>query len=106
MKFKKIYIEITNVCNLSCSFCNSSNRVKKEMTPSEFEVVLKHIGNYTEYIYLHVDTIYSLNFLRISSSSFIFSPCSKAALARGRPCNALQGLRRAVWREDHHYGRS
>ena len=54
MKFKKIYIEITNVCNLSCSFCNSSNRVKKEMTPSEFEVVLKHIGNYTEYIYLHV----------------------------------------------------
>lgn len=32
VKFKRIYIEITNVCNLNCSFCSNSNKVKREMT--------------------------------------------------------------------------
>lgn len=54
MKFKRIYIEITNVCNLNCSFCSSSNKVKREMTPEEFKEVLSKINNYTDYIYLHV----------------------------------------------------
>jgi len=54
MRFKRIYIEITNICNLSCSFCSISNRVKKEMTLEEFECVLKKVDKYTEYIYLHV----------------------------------------------------
>ena len=54
VKFKRIYIEITNVCNLNCSFCNSSNKVKREMTPEEFKEVLSKINNYTDYIYLHV----------------------------------------------------
>lgn len=54
MKYKRIYIEITNICNLNCSFCSISNRVKKEMTKEEFELVLKKINDYTEYIYLHV----------------------------------------------------
>ncbi len=54
MKYKKIYIEITNICNLNCSFCSKSNRLKKEMSINEFEEVLKKINNYTEYIYLHV----------------------------------------------------
>ena len=54
MKLKKIYIEITNICNLNCSFCSSSNKEKKEMPVSEFEKVIKKIDNYTDYIYLHV----------------------------------------------------
>lgn len=54
MKFKKIYIEITNICNLKCSFCSHSNRKLKEMTTLNFEEVLKKINNYTDYIYLHV----------------------------------------------------
>lgn len=54
VKFKRIYIEITNVCNLNCSFCNGSNKVKREMTPEEFKEVLSKINNYTDYIYLHV----------------------------------------------------
>ena len=54
MKFKRIYIEITNVCNLNCSFCSSSNKIKREMTIEEFKEVLSKINNYTDYIYLHV----------------------------------------------------
>jgi len=54
MKFKKIYIEITNICNLKCSFCSSSNRLLKEMTTEEFEGILKKVNNYADYIYLHV----------------------------------------------------
>ena len=54
MKFKKIYIEITNICNLKCSFCSKSNRILKEMTTDEFETILGKVNDYTDYIYLHV----------------------------------------------------
>jgi len=54
MKFKKIYIEITNICNLKCSFCSKSNRILKEMTTTEFEEVLKKVNKRADYIYLHV----------------------------------------------------
>lgn len=54
MKFKKIYIEITNICNLQCSFCIKDNRKKQQMTKDEFEQVIKKIDKYTDYIYLHV----------------------------------------------------
>ena len=54
MKFKKIYIEITNICNLNCSFCSKTNRNNKEMTTDEFDQVLNKIDKYAEYIYLHV----------------------------------------------------
>ena len=53
-KFKKIYIEITNKCNLSCSFCSIDKREKKEMTVDEFKTVLDKVSDYTESIYLHV----------------------------------------------------
>lgn len=53
-KFKRIYIEITNICNLSCSFCSIDHRVKKTMTTMEFEEIIKKIDKYTDYIYLHV----------------------------------------------------
>ena len=53
-KFKKIYIEITNICNLSCSFCSIDNRLKTSITPEKFEETIKKIDKYTDYIYLHV----------------------------------------------------
>ena len=53
-KFKSIYIEITNICNLNCSFCSNDNIEKKSITISEFEHILKEINDYTDYIYLHV----------------------------------------------------
>ncbi len=54
MKFNRIYIEITNKCNLNCSFCSKTNKDIKYMTTTEFEDILKKIDSYTDYIYLHV----------------------------------------------------
>lgn len=54
MRFKKIYVEITNKCNLNCSFCIKDNRFKKEMSFKDFEIILQKIDKYTKYIYLHV----------------------------------------------------
>ena len=53
-KFKKIYIEITNNCNLACSFCSKDKREKRSLTLNEFDYILSQIRNYTDYVYLHV----------------------------------------------------
>lgn len=53
-RFKKIYIEITNVCNLSCSFCEPDNRKKEFMTEEQFKKILQDIKPYTDYVYFHV----------------------------------------------------
>ena len=53
-RFKKIYIETTNVCNLSCNFCPKTKRKAGFMTKEEFEIIVKKIKGYTNYIYLHL----------------------------------------------------
>ena len=53
-KYKKVYIEITNCCNLNCSFCSPVTKEKRYMTTSEFEHILKEVKKVTDYIYLHV----------------------------------------------------
>ncbi len=52
--FRKVYIEITNVCNLSCSFCAGTTRKKEFMSLERFKRVLDKVKAYTDYIYLHV----------------------------------------------------
>ena len=54
MKFKKIYIEITNSCNFNCSFCFNSKRPTKFMKVDDFRLIVEKILPYTNYIYLHV----------------------------------------------------
>ena len=39
-RFSKIYVEITNYCNLNCSFCNIDKLSKKEMSVDEFKIVI------------------------------------------------------------------
>lgn len=53
-KFKKIYLEITNRCNLSCSFCLRSERAKSFMRPKDFRAILGTIKDHTDHIALHV----------------------------------------------------
>lgn len=52
--FKKIYIEITNICNLNCQFCPETQRVKMVMASEDFEKVMKKISQYTNMVCLHV----------------------------------------------------
>lgn len=54
MTFKRIYVEIGNICNLHCLFCSTDNQKKRQMTLQEFEKVLNNIKGYTDYLYLHV----------------------------------------------------
>ena len=53
-KFKKIYLEITNRCNLSCSFCHQSGRPKTFMPPEAFRAILGKIEGHTGHLALHV----------------------------------------------------
>ncbi|KOR25119.1 Fe-S oxidoreductase [Clostridium sp. L74] len=53
-RFKKIYIEITNVCNLACDFCPETKRKPQFMSIETFDKILNQINPYTDYIYLHV----------------------------------------------------
>jgi len=52
--FKKIYIEITNVCNLKCKFCPETNRNKEFMSLKSFEKIISRIHKYTNLVCLHV----------------------------------------------------
>ena len=54
MKFRKIYVEISNICNLKCSFCPGTKRVPKRMTAEEFSEVLPKIRPYTDFVYFHI----------------------------------------------------
>ena len=54
MKFSRVYVGITNVCNLSCSFCHGTKREKRFITRDEFSHILSELSGITEYIYLHV----------------------------------------------------
>ena len=53
-RFSRIYLEITNYCNLACSFCSKDHREKKEMTVDEFKIVMDKIKSYTNNVCLHV----------------------------------------------------
>ncbi len=53
-QFKKFYIEITNVCNLNCSFCPQTKRQPEFMKLETFHSILDQIKTYTDYIYFHV----------------------------------------------------
>ncbi|WP_107943616.1 radical SAM/SPASM domain-containing protein [Metasolibacillus sp. FSL H7-0170] len=52
--FKKVYIEITSVCNLACSFCPPTARAKGLIKLEQFNKILDEIRPHTKYIYLHV----------------------------------------------------
>ena len=52
--YKKVYVEITNACNLSCDFCIQNQRPIHYMTIEEFQTVLSKLEGHTKYLYFHV----------------------------------------------------
>lgn len=53
-RFFKIYIEISNICNLSCRFCPGTKREPRAMSTAEFSAVLQKVKPYTDYVYFHL----------------------------------------------------
>jgi radical SAM protein with 4Fe4S-binding SPASM domain len=53
-KFKRVYIEISNICNLQCSFCPVVDRDKQIMGLELFENTLKQVAPLTEQVCLHL----------------------------------------------------
>ncbi len=54
MKFYRIYIELTNVCGLSCSFCPTKSLPTQEMDLDFFESIVNQAKVYTKEIACHV----------------------------------------------------
>lgn len=52
--YSKVYVEITNICNMACSFCHGHTRRAKKMTKEEFAQILGKLQGYTDYIYYHL----------------------------------------------------
>ena len=52
--FKKVYIEITNSCNLNCKFCIHSKSKKRFINLEEFKFILNKLNGKTKYLYLHI----------------------------------------------------
>ncbi len=53
-KLKKVYIEIGNICNLSCDFCPVTKRKQEFMDLETFKIILDQVKPHTDYIYFHV----------------------------------------------------
>ena len=54
MRFQKVYVEISNLCNLSCRFCPKTKRPGRRLTEGEFSVLLTKLRPYTDYLYFHL----------------------------------------------------
>ena len=52
--YSRVYVEITNICNRSCSFCPGHDRETRRMTASEFDAVTDKLVGVTQYLYYHV----------------------------------------------------
>ena len=52
--FSRAYIEITNICNMSCSFCHGHSREPGIMNTEEFTRILEQLEGKTKYIYFHL----------------------------------------------------
>ena len=53
-KLKKAYLEITNVCNLSCSFCPGTRRPTGFLSPAGFRKLAGKLRPHVKYLYLHL----------------------------------------------------
>ena len=53
-RFNKIYLEISNVCNLSCAFCPGTKRKKHVMTEAEFTTLMPKLRPYSDFLYFHL----------------------------------------------------
>ena len=53
-RFRKVYLEISNVCNLQCSFCPGTKRMPRVMNQAMFSEMLVRLRPWTDYLYFHL----------------------------------------------------
>ena len=53
-RFAKVYLEISNLCNLRCSFCPGTKRASHAMTEEEFSSLLPRLRPWTDFLYFHL----------------------------------------------------
>ena len=53
-RFNKIYLEISNICNLKCSFCPGTKRKPHVMTEDVFSALLPKLRPYSAFLYFHL----------------------------------------------------
>ena len=52
--YSRVYVEITNICNMACSFCHGHSREHRRMRPEEFARILQQLEGKTQYVYYHL----------------------------------------------------
>ena len=52
--YSRVYVEITNLCNMRCSFCHGHHRPLRQMTEEEYARILEQLTGKTQYIYHHL----------------------------------------------------
>ena len=51
---KRVYLEITNVCNLACAFCPGTTRQPHFLSEEEFDRLTDALRGETQYLYYHL----------------------------------------------------
>lgn len=50
----KAFLEITNACNLACSFCHGTKRPIKYLSREEFEIAARRLRPFADFLYFHL----------------------------------------------------
>ena len=53
-RFSKIYLEISNLCNLRCAICPGTKRTPKALDEAEFSVLIQTLRPWTDFLYFHL----------------------------------------------------
>ena len=52
--YSRAYVEITNICNMNCSFCHGHSRAPRKMSYEEFDKLTNDLMGVTQYLYYHL----------------------------------------------------
>ena len=52
--YSRVYLEITNICNRSCSFCHGTTRELYRMESENFRLIIGKLLPLTDYLYFHL----------------------------------------------------
>ena len=53
-RFSKVYLEISNLCNLRCAFCPGTRRAPKALNEEEFSILIAKLRPWTDFLYFHL----------------------------------------------------